>query len=331
MDPALVSAIRADAGRKGAAARWGRRGSLPSADGSDLRPRIGRDPGRRDGRADWCRIENATANRAQVYIYDEIGWFGITAQEFVDELAEITAGTIELHLNSPGGDMFDGIAIFNTLVSHRARVEVMVDGLAASAASVIAMAGDRIVMGRGTQMMIHEAWGICAGPAGDMRAMANRLDQSSDNIAGFYAVRAGGSAASWRERMHAETWYTADEAVKAGLADDVAAGDESRESPENRWDLSIFTYAGRRHAPAPDLSLAPAPHPANHAEPEPEPPPACDDGPFAFDKGLFHTLLTEAVRTAPAPPDVTARQPEPDPFQYDPERFRRSVLEALTS
>ena len=286
----------------------------------------------RGSRRDWCRIKNAAGTRAEVYIYGVIGsdWDDgdVTAAAFARELREITAPTIELHLNSPGGDVYDGVAIYNTLRSHSARVEVMVDGLAASAASVVAMAGDRIVMGRGTQMMIHEAWGFCMGPAADMRAAADMLDQSSDNIAGLYAGRAGESAASWRERMRAETWYTADEAVKAGLADEVAGGDEARSGdPESRWDLSIFNYAGRAKAPAPVFNRAtPSPPAPSPAAPEP----ASEPEPFAFDPALFHVLLSEAARTAPAPPEVTARQePEPDPFQFEPERFRRSVVEAL--
>ncbi|MGV9779791.1 head maturation protease, ClpP-related, partial [Streptosporangium sp. NPDC003464] len=164
-----------------------------------------------------------------------------------------------LRVNSPGGDVFDGIAIMNTLRSHPARVTTHVDSLAASIASVIAMAGDRIVMQPHSQMMIHDAAGMCIGNATDMHEMAAMLDRQSDNIAAVYAERAGGTVADWRERMRAETWLSAEEAVAAGLADEVAPRrdtDKDKAPVENAWDLSIFRYAGREHAPAPVASAA---------------------------------------------------------------------------
>src|SRR5690606_17127720 len=91
----------------------------------------------------------------------------------------------------------------------------------ASIASVIAMAGDRVVMGRGAQMMIHDALGVTVGNAADHREMAELLDKTSDDIAGFYAEKAGGPLSTWRELMRAETWFSAEEAVEAGLADEV--------------------------------------------------------------------------------------------------------------
>src|SRR5690606_8034659 len=103
---------------------------------------------------------------------------------------------------------------------HQAHVTVIVDSLAASIASVIAMAGDRVVMAKNATMMIHDGHGLSIGNAADMREMADLLDKVSDNIASVYAERAGGDVAEWRERMRAETWYSADEAVSAGLADE---------------------------------------------------------------------------------------------------------------
>ena len=215
-------------------------------------------PAARQGQS-WYRISGKAGEVAEVYIYDEISWWGVTAQDFVNELREITADRIDLHLNSPGGDVFDAFAIYQALVDHKATVHTLVDSLAASAASVIAMAGERVVMGRAAMLMIHDAWGLAIGNAADMRDMAARLDKISDTIAGVYAERAGGPLAFWREAMLAETWYDADEAVQAGLADEVrkraskqdgGQGDDG-EGPEDSWDLSVFTYAGRRKAPAP--------------------------------------------------------------------------------
>ena len=252
-DPSL-SEKRRRAGRRGAAARWGKQ--------NDTKPplRTARPVAKlRQGRNDWYRIENKAADTAEVFIYDEIGYFGVTAADFVEDLRDITADRIELHLNTPGGDVFDGIAIYNALRDHAADVAVTVDGIAASAGSFIAQAGDHIVMNRASQMMIHDAWGLTIGSADDMREMADKLDKHTMNIAAIYAERAGGTADTWREAMRDETWYSADEAVAAGLADEVKGGGSAS---KNSFDLSVFTYAGREKAPAPEPVTEPAPAPS---------------------------------------------------------------------
>lgn len=170
------------------------------------------------------------------------------------DLKEVKSSKINLHVNSPGGSVFEGIAIHNALWQHSAHVTVYVDSLAASIASVIALAGNEVVMLSGSQMMIHDAMGLTIGNAAEMREYADLLDRLSDNIASMYAEKAGGTTAEWRERMRAETWYSANEAVDAKLADTVltkASKTEENTVPENRWDLSIFNYAGRESAPAP--------------------------------------------------------------------------------
>jgi len=172
----------------------------------------------------WFRIDNATAAAPEttpVYLYDEIGMWGVTAADFVQALAGVTTPALDLHINSPGGSVFDGIAIHAALVNHTATVNTVVDGIAASAASFIAMAGDTRSIEKPASMMIHDASGLVLGNAGDMRAMADVLDQLSNAIAGIYADRAGGTPADWRASMLAETWYTSDQAVTAGLADTV--------------------------------------------------------------------------------------------------------------
>lgn len=203
-------------------------------------------------------------------IYDEISWFGICAQDVVDALAGVK-GDLHVRINSPGGDVFDGVAIYNALADHDGNVMVTVDGLAASAASFIAMAGDTIRMNRGTQMMIHDASGLCIGNAAEMSEMAGLLNKVSDTIAGIYADRTGVDAADWRERMLAETWYNADEAVTAGLATEMAPskrrgqpepdGDEPQDKATVKtWDLTVFQYAGRAKAPAPLVDTASSVH-----------------------------------------------------------------------
>jgi len=195
---------------------------------------------------------------ATVLIYDEIGGsFGVTAKDFAVALEKITAPTIHLRINSPGGSLFDAIAIYNTLHHHPARVVVYVDALAASAASLIAMGGDEIVMMPGSQLMIHDASAVEDGNAADMRAMSAFLDRQSDNVADIYRLRGGGEAGEWRELMLAETWMFAAEAVDMGLADrvEIVAPAPAPEAIEERmrrsFDLAQFRYAGRDQAPAP--------------------------------------------------------------------------------
>lgn len=188
----------------------------------------------------WFAIEQksltnqSTEDTTDVYIYQEIDWFwGISADDFIQELNEVTTPNINLRLNSPGGEVFDAIAIYNALVSHPANVTVYVDSLAASAASLIAMCGDKIVMMVGSQMMIHDAMGISIGNAAELRDYADWMDKQSDNIASIYASRAGGEASEWRDRMIAETWLFADEAVEIGLADEVfSKPSNAEEEPE---------------------------------------------------------------------------------------------------
>lgn len=231
-------------------------------------------PEQRDKRpGDWFRIENATAEEATVYIYDEIGFWGTSAQGFVDQLNALTAPKLSIRINSPGGEVFDGVAIHSALMASKAHVTVFIDGLAASAASFIAMAGDRIVMARHATMMIHDASGLCWGNPADMAAMGGLLAKLSDNIADMYSLQAGGTVAEWRERMQAETWYTGQEALAAGLVDEITSPDEEEEEvspeerPRNRLSLAAFNFAGRAEAPTPPAPSTPE---ATESEETPE-------------------------------------------------------------
>ncbi|MET3349636.1 UNVERIFIED_ORG: ATP-dependent protease ClpP protease subunit [Arthrobacter sp. UYEF1] len=209
-------------------------------------------------RGPWFRMETDEAGTsAEVYIYDVIDSFwGVNAADFVRELQALDVDTINLRVNSPGGSVYDGVAIMNALRRHPANIIATVDGLAASAASFIIQAADEVVMGKNTELMIHDASAICWGNAKDMADTAQILDRISGTIAGIYAERAGGTADEWREAMLAETWYTAEEAVTAGLADRVDTGDEADPDATNRFDLSIFAHAGRRNAPAPAVNTS---------------------------------------------------------------------------
>ncbi len=164
----------------------------------------------------------------EICIYDVIdswgGEWGVSAGEVAEALTTLgKVPSISVRLNTPGGDYFEGVNIAHQLARYPGVVTVYVDGLAASAGSVIAMGGDRIVMAQGSQMMIHEASSMAWGTASEMRRTADMLDQTNSDIAAMYAQRTGGDVATWRAAVAAETWYTAAQAVAAGLADEVVS------------------------------------------------------------------------------------------------------------
>ena len=232
-------------------------------------------------RRDWFKIEARAAEddepqSADVYVYDEIGdrWYGggVGARSMAQQLDELDVETIYLHINSPGGAAWDGVTIMNSLRRHKARVEVIVDGLAASAASVIAMAGDKITMNRGAQMMIHDASGGAWGNATFMEDTAQILHKLSDSIADVYAARAGEDRAHWRALMLAESWYTAEEAVAAGLADewvDAPSAAAENRAPTARFDPAMFSASALAEAPrveTPELPSSTEPGEPNQKE-----------------------------------------------------------------
>jgi ATP-dependent protease ClpP protease subunit len=239
----------------------------------------------------WFKLKNSTDDDgeeiADLYIYDEImpHWMaeflgGVSAEGLIQQLNEISASSINVRINSPGGAVFEAIAIYNALVSHSATINVYVDSLAASAASVVAMAGDKITMMVGSQLMIHDAMGVEMGNAAELRAFADFLDKQSDNIASIYAEKSGGDAKDFRALMLAETWMFPEEAVELGLADEVysrpknVAPEETEEEKEESSEddeeeeeeketpvedlmnrkhplAARFKYAGRKRAPSP--------------------------------------------------------------------------------
>ena len=176
-------------------------------------------------------IKNATANTPpEILIYDVIGpdaYGYISAKLIAQTLKDIgQAERITVRLNSPGGDVFNGVAIYNLLKSHAAKITVQVDGLAASIASIIAMAGDTIAMAGNAMMMIHDPWTFTWGNAQDLQKTVDLLGQiKSSVLLPTYADRAGSksSADQLSALMSAETWLSAEEAVAAGLADQVSA------------------------------------------------------------------------------------------------------------
>lgn len=161
-------------------------------------------------------------NEAEIYIYDEIGYWGVTAKDFANELKEYKkSDVINLRINSPGGSVTDGIAIYNLLKNHDALVNVQIDGLAASMASIIAMAGDTITMPENALMMIHNPWGYAMGDSDEMRKTADVLDKMKKALLSAYAQKSGKSDEELDQLMTNETWMTGIEAVEMGFADQV--------------------------------------------------------------------------------------------------------------
>lgn len=220
------------------------------------------------GRRFEVRLQ-AEADAAEVLIYDAIvddaqmaEWFGgVAAEPVVRALRDITASTIHLRVNSPGGSVFAARAIEQALREHPARVVAHIDGLAASAASFLVMASDEIVMPKGAMMMIHKAWSVAWGNDDDLMATAALLGKIDGTLVETYADRTGQPAQQILDWMRAETWFTGTEAVELGFADRLADGatraDESAQgqAAPGAWNLSAYLRAPHAAKPA----QAPAP------------------------------------------------------------------------
>lgn len=192
-------------------------------------------------------VRNAkAADVAEVLIYDEIGYWGVTAKDFSKALSEITAPNITVRINSPGGDVFDGLAIYNALKAHPATVTAVVDGLAASAASFIALAADTVQGHEASMVMIHKAWGLAIGNADDAREFASTLDKIDGQLAGIYAAKTGKDKDAILADMAEDLWLTAEEAQAYGLLDTVipAKAEDDNEAANNAAEDEIAGLAG---------------------------------------------------------------------------------------
>lgn len=168
----------------------------------------------------------AKADVSEIWLYDEIGkdWFGegVTAKDFIAELNAIKSPKIALHINSPGGQVFEGAAIYNAIKRHAASVTTYIDGIAASIASVIALAGAKLVMAKNAMFMMHNPSGVTFGTSEDMRKTADVLDKIRETMVGAYVERSGKTAAEIVALLNEETWLNSDEAKAAGFVDEIA-------------------------------------------------------------------------------------------------------------
>lgn len=195
----------------------------------------------------------AAADTTEILVYDEIGVWGITAKNFVAALATITTPNIVVRINSPGGDVFDGLAIYNALKAHKANITCVVDGLAASAASFIALAGDTVSIHESAMIMIHRAWGFAIGNQSDMADMATVLGKIDGQLADIYAKQTGKPADEMAALMKGDsdgTWFTAQEAADINLVDEIVAPvkDPAQSDEETNKAVARVTAMRRRLA-----------------------------------------------------------------------------------
>lgn len=212
----------------------------------------------------WYTIK-AQGDNVEIDIFDEIGFWGVNAKDFITDLKRYPdASAITLRINSYGGEVFDGVAIYNALKRHPANVTVVVYGVAASIASVIAMAGDRVIMPENTYLFIHDPLALVVGDADDMRDMAEALDKIAAGLVASYVAKSGKDQDEVKKWMTEDTWFTAAEALDAGLADEVTSA------------VKIAANANMqrfKNLPDPLKPLAQDPQPEPAPEPEPEPTP----------------------------------------------------------
>jgi ATP-dependent Clp protease protease subunit len=180
----------------------------------------------------------AAGNATVIEFYDEVGAYGISAKAFSEKLKTAT-GNVVLKINSPGGDVFDGVTIHNDIIAHRGKVRVEITGLAASAASIIAMAGDEIAIAENAFVMIHDSWGLTIGNRHDHSETEDLLAQIDQALAATYAARTGLSVADCAGMMDDETWLAGADAKAKGFADEILGSADV----VARFDLSLYAHA----------------------------------------------------------------------------------------
>lgn len=284
----------------------------------------------------WYSVQNSASDpkAADVEIYDDIIPFvGVNAADFRSEIRALGDGidTINLHVHSRGGNVYEAVAIMNTLRQHPARVVTTVDSIAASAAGFIAVgASDELNVAENAEIMAHLPWVLAIGDAADMRKTADRLDQIGKNIASIFAERAGGTLDEWMAVLTEETWWSAQEAVDAGIADTVIKAPKRKAAAKpgarNSFDLSVFNHAGRSDAPAPRIPQAhnetpQTADPAAEAEKGKEPTVASLSESALQKLGLTadadDSAIEEAINTLAERPTTVVNNAAPEPTVED--------------
>lgn len=217
--------------------------------------------GQADGKS-AIRAES-TDTELHVYVYDVISsWWGANAADLVKALADAGDRTVHLHINSPGGDVFEARAMASAIVAHPGKVITHIDGLAASAATYLALAANEVRMTEGGLFMVHNSWTMAYGNKTELRDTADLLQKIDGTIAADYARKTGKALADVQAWMDDETWFTAEEAKAEGFIDaidantkrDSAANDQAANAA--RWDLSAYAKAPKLTPPEPKLDDA---------------------------------------------------------------------------
>jgi ATP-dependent Clp protease protease subunit len=197
------------------------------------------------------------AEAGRVYVYDVIDrdW-GASAKALIEALAPMAGKPVALHINSPGGDVFEARAMVAAVRSHGAPVTVYIDGLAASAATYLALAGDKVHINDGGLFMVHNSWTLAWGNKHELTGTAELLDKIDGTIAADYARKTGASGEQIAEWMDAETWFTAEEAKAAGFVDEISGQADPDKSA--RWNLSAYANAPKPKEPEPEEIAAQA-------------------------------------------------------------------------
>lgn len=186
----------------------------------------------------------AQADEAHIYLYDVIGeMFGIGSGKFVADLNQLDGKSLTLHINSPGGDTFDGIKMANAVRAYPGRVTCVIEGLAASAATLVALGADKVLMNESSMFMIHNSWTLCIGNADDFKKQASLLAKIDQQVLQSYVSKTGKDPDMIRNWMAQETWFTQKEALDTGFCDGFV-----KSSSENiAWDLSSYEHAPQAH------------------------------------------------------------------------------------
>ena len=170
----------------------------------------------------WYNIQNKASETADIYIFDKIGMYGVTAQDFIGEIKELKNTPINLRINSLGGDVFNGMAIYNVIKKREAKTTVYIEGIAASIATIIALGADEVVMSENSLFMIHNAWGGTMGDAKDMRKSAETLEKISTELTEIYMKKTGLSYDVVSNMMDEKTWLNSEEAYELGFVDTIS-------------------------------------------------------------------------------------------------------------
>lgn len=188
---------------------------------------------------EWFEVKNQTGEEAEILIYDVIGWPFVEADTFVSSLAEMGTRDVTVRINSPGGDVFDAMAIFNAMKSYKGKLTTRIESLAASASSAIALAGHKVQAYKNAMMMIHDPWTFAIGNQYELRDTADLLEKISGSFIDAYADNSNIGKRDIKAMMKDETWFTAKEMKDKGLIDTIIESDGTKA----KFDLSVFSKA----------------------------------------------------------------------------------------